>query len=179
MKKEDIKWAITITIFTFFLSMTFNLISDILVGNANLVGALFVLFAFILIGIVADIVGTAVAASTPAPFNAMAAKKVKGAKKAVFLVSNAAKVTNILNDVVGDICGIISGATVGVITIKVASIYSLGDTLVVGTILSGLSAALTVGGKAAGKGLAMTKTNEIIYAAARVVDVFTLGKKDE
>ena len=36
---------------------------------------------------------------------------MRGAKEAVWMVRNAEKVSSICNDVVGDICGIISGAT--------------------------------------------------------------------
>lgn len=177
-KKQDGKsWAIKITFLTFILSMSFNVISEALVGNAGLVGALFVLFAIIAIGIVCDMVGTAVTAEGVAPFNAMAANKVKGARKAVDLVSKASQVSNICNDVIGDICGIISGATVAIIIVKIAAIYNLKETVVISIILNGLVAALTVGGKALGKHISMNNSTEIVRKAAVFVELFSFRRR--
>ena len=170
-KKQDGKsWAIKITFLTFFLSMAFNVISESLVGNAGLVGALFVLFAIILIGIICDMVGT----EGVAPFNAMAANKVKGARKAVDLVKKASQVSNICNDVIGDICGIISGATVAIIIVKIASIYNLKETVIISVVLNGVVAALTVGGKAFGKHISMNNSTEIVRKAAVFVEFFSI-----
>lgn len=107
----------------------------------------------------------------------MAANKVKGAKKAVNLVKNASKVSNILNDVVGDICGIISGATVAVIIVKIASIYTIKDTLIITAVLNGFVAAITVGGKAFGKHIAMENASEIVRKAGYVSQFFSFSKK--
>ncbi len=175
---QDAKsWAIKITFLTFFLSMTFNVISESLVGNAGLVGALFVLFAIILIGIICDMVGTAVTTEGIAPFNAMAANKVKGARKAVDLVKKASQVSNICNDVIGDICGIISGATVAIIIVKIASIYNLKETVVISVVLNGVVAALTVGGKAFGKHISMNNSTEIVRKAAVFVEFFSIKRR--
>lgn len=177
-KKQDGKsWAIKITFLTFFLSMAFNVISESLVGNAGLVGALFVLFAIILIGIICDMVGTAVTTEGVAPFNAMAANKVKGARKAVDLVKKASQVSNICNDVIGDICGIISGATVAIIIVKIASIYNLKETVVISVVLNGVVAALTVGGKAFGKHISMNNSTEIVRKAAVFVEFFSIKRR--
>ncbi len=177
-KKQDGKsWAIKITFLTFFLSMTFNVVSESLVGNAGLVGALFVLFAIILIGIICDMVGTAVTTEGIAPFNAMAANKVKGARKAVDLVKKASQVSNICNDVIGDICGIISGATVAIIIVKIAAIYNLQETVVISVVLNGVVAALTVGGKAFGKHISMNNSTEIVRKTAVFLEFFSIKRR--
>ena len=41
-------------------------------------------------------------------YTAMASKRIRGAKHSIRLVQNSAMVANICNDVVGDICGIVS-----------------------------------------------------------------------
>ena len=64
----------------------------------------------ILVGILFDIIGTAVAAAEESALNAKAAKKVPGAREGVYLIKNADKVANFCNDVIGDICGTVSGA---------------------------------------------------------------------
>ena len=175
-KKSKWKWPLFITILTFFISITFSYVSDKLLGHAGLIGALIILVFFILLGIVTDLIGMAVAAADAAPFHSMAANKVKGAKYAVKLVSNASKVTNILNDVVGDICGIIVGSTIAVIVLKFASLYGFSDTALLSVMLSGFAAALTVGGKAVGKYFALSYTNAIVANTARILDIFRLKR---
>ncbi|MFQ9126695.1 MAG: hypothetical protein ACLR4Z_07780 [Butyricicoccaceae bacterium] len=69
---------------------------------------------------------------------------------------NAEKVSSICNDVVGDICGIISGATGALI---VDTYHLRCDVrrlkVAVSLLITGLVSALTIGGKAAGKGIAV------------------------
>ena len=106
-----IRWFITIFIITFTLSMTFSYISTTSISNLSIIPALIVLVVVILIGVIFDIIGVAVTCATEEEFHAMASKKVKGAKTAIKLIRSAPKVSNICNDVIGDICGIISGST--------------------------------------------------------------------
>lgn len=63
----------------------------------------------IFLGVIFDIIGTAVTAANETPFHAMAIKKIKEAKIAVQMIRNVSKVSIICNDVIGDVCGIISG----------------------------------------------------------------------
>lgn len=171
-------WTIEIIILTFILSMGFNIISQMTVSRANLVVALLLLLAIIFLGVLFDMIGTAAAAATLAPFNAMASRNIKAARTAVTLVQNASKVSSICNDVIGDICGIISGATVAIIIVKIASFYSLKDTVLLSTLLSGAVASLTVGGKAFAKHIAIAKATDIIYSAARVIEAVSIFKRD-
>ena len=80
-----------------------------------------VLFFFIALGIVFDMIGIAAASGTEREFHSMAAHKVRGAREAVWMLRNAEKVSSICNDVVGDICGIISGATGALIAANLAA----------------------------------------------------------
>ena len=179
LKKDKNKatlWTVKIIILTFALSMGFNLISQITLSRANLFLAFVILLVIILIGIVFDMIGTAVTSASLAPFNAMASRNLKGARTAVSLVKNASKVSSVCNDVIGDICGIISGATVAIIIAKTASIYSITDTMVVGTLLSGAAAALTVGGKAFGKHIAISKSTDIIIRTSSAIDTVNIFK---
>ena len=78
-----------------------------------------VVIIIILISIIFDIIGTAVTAADETPFHAMASRKLYGAKQAIKLIRNADKVSNFCNDVVGDICGVISGAASSYIIIEI------------------------------------------------------------
>ncbi|WDC83794.1 hypothetical protein PL321_14940 [Caloramator sp. mosi_1] len=81
----------------------------------------FVLISIIFVGIIFDIIGVAVTAAEEAPFHSLASRKVKGAKTAVKLIRNADKVSNFCNDVIGDICGVVSGAAGAIIISKLIS----------------------------------------------------------
>ena len=60
----------------------------------------------------------------------MAAHKEKGAKEALKLLRNADRVSSVCNDVVGDICGIVSGATGAVIVARLQTGLDLESVLI-------------------------------------------------
>lgn len=174
-KYSDWKWIMTITALAFVISFLFSFISELTLPNANLVVGIILVILFILLGILFDIIGVAVATADEKPFHSMAARKVKGAKTAVSFKKNASKVSSFCNDVIGDICGIISGSA-GV-TVAVYISETLNCSLLIATLLiTALIAAMTIGGKAAGKGLAMSKSNDILFIFAKVVAVFKREK---
>ena len=75
-----------------------------------MLAAFLLLFFIVALGILFDMVGVAVTAADEKPFHAMAAKKVPGAGKAIWLLRNADKVASFCNDVVGDSFGRHRGA---------------------------------------------------------------------
>lgn len=169
-KRYNLKWVGIISIWTFILSIIFNLITDGLVSKLDILPGFLVLIAIILIGIFFDIIGVAVTTAIEKPFHAMAANKVAEAKYAIRLVRNASQVSNFCNDVIGDISGIVSGAVGTTIIYKLISKYSINDTLVITVGLTSLIAAMTVGGKAFGKAFAMMYSEKIIFETARVLN---------
>lgn len=170
-------WIIRITIAAFFISVVLTFLSSGLISRINIVAAFFVLFLFILLGILFDIIGVAVASSDERPFHSMAAKKVKGAKQAIVLIRNSQKVSSFCNDVVGDIAGIISGVTVAVIISFFASSIQIQNTALLSICITGAVAALTIGGKAIGKTIAMNHANTIVYAVARFIHFISNREK--
>ena len=175
-KKKPMNWAVKATIITFVLSFFLGVFADVLSKNLNFVPALLVLVFIIMVGIIADMAGIAIATADEKTLNAMAARKMKGAKEALSLLKNAEKATSIFNDVIGDIAGIISGATGA--TIGVYVIGMLGDILTSGnaqigelitlSILSAVIASLTVGGKAVGKKYAIKNAEKIVYLVGKI-----------
>ena len=103
------RWVIRVFLIAVALSAAMSLCSGALLEDAGYVVATLILLLFIALGILFDIIGVAVTAANPKPFNSMAAHRVKGAKEALYLIRNAEKVASFCNDVVGDICGIVSG----------------------------------------------------------------------
>ena len=106
----DFKWVGIITLLAFIISLVFSSISQSIIPNAHVLISLVVVFVIILIGIIFDMVGMAVQVADVKVFNSMASKKIKGAKMALKMIKNAPKLSTICNDVIGDICGIISGS---------------------------------------------------------------------
>ena len=109
------RWALTAFLLAVGMSALLSFASESVLSQAGLILALLILVLFIVLGIVFDIIGVAVTAADPKPFHSMAAHKEKGAKEALSLLRNADRVSSVCNDVVGDICGIVSGATSAVI----------------------------------------------------------------
>ncbi len=153
---------------TFILGVLVTLPSQTLMKRMGLEIAFPALLGIILVGVVADIVGVAVAVADETPFHAMAAKKKKGARQAIRLVRNADRVASVLNDIVGDIVGTVSGAAGAAIVLRLVAFSSISES-VLGMLTVGGIAALTVGGKAAGKGLAIYRANEITFRVAQLL----------
>ena len=169
-KTLDKKWIISILFWTFILSGSISFFSDLLLANVNIYIACLLLIIIIAIGILFDIIGVAVTAADETPFHSMASRKVKGARTAVKLIRNADKVSNFCNDVIGDVCGIVSGATGAIIVSKILIINDSNYSSVMSLTVSAIIASITVGGKAIGKNFAIRESNNIIYSVAWLIE---------
>ena len=173
-KKEEepqILWILRIFCIAIALSAALSLASETVLGSAGLVLAVLVLLAFIALGIVFDIIGVAVTAADPRPFHSMAAHKEKGAAEAIRLLNNAERVSSICNDVVGDICGIVSGTTASVIVLRLNAAFSI-HALLLSVVVTALISGLTIGGKAMGKTVAITKSTKVVFLVGRIIHLF-------
>lgn len=175
MKKDSLRWFVTIFITTFILSITFSYISTNALNNLKVVPAILILIVVILVGIVFDIIGVAITVADEHEFHAKATKKIQGSKASIFLIRNSAKVANICADVIGDICGVLSGAISAIITSKITAQYGINFNLQF--IMSAMVASLTVGGKALGKNFATQKSTEIVHAVGKVMSIFIKENK--
>ena len=169
-------WIIKIIILTAILSAGFSLIAEIFISDLPIAAAVVILVALIVVGIIFDIIGVAVSTCDETPIIAMCAKKVKNAKYALPLVKNAAMVSNICNDVIGDICGIISGSAGAAITVRVVIDQGSTEELIISIIISTIISVATIGGKANGKKLAMRKNKEIVMLVGGIINFFKFGK---
>ena len=172
LKKErnkTIRWVVTIFIVTIFISGTISLLSDLIMENSSMAVAFLILLAIILIGIIFDIIGMAVASADEKPFHSMAARKVPGAQEAIKLLRNAERVSSICNDVVGDICGVVSGSASATIAVQILKEFDFSWPQIVSLAMSALAAGLTVGGKAIGKSFAVNSSTAIVHAVGKIV----------
>ena len=170
-KTVNVKWIVTIFLTTMVISAIFSSVSNALLGGADLIPAFCILLVIICIGIIFDIIGVAVTAADVKPFHSMAAHKAPGAQEALAMLRNAEKVSSFCNDVVGDICGVISGSASASIVVLILSQASLTGSVprLLDIAMASLVSGFTVGGKAIGKSFAMTGSTDIVYMAARVV----------
>lgn len=175
-KESKKKWIVLIFILSFIISSSISYVSDIFLNRVDIIIAFVILVVIILIGIVFDIIGMSVAAADEKPFHSMASRKVKGAKMSVSLIRNADKVSTFCNDVIGDICGIVSGTTGAVIVIKVVTNTDIQNAALLTLVISGAIASLTVGGKSIGKVFAISKSNNIVYNVAWILETFMMKK---
>jgi hypothetical protein len=172
MKKSNNKWILIVTLLAFGLSLLMSFVAGIILKNVTLIVSILVTFLFVLLGIIFDIIGVAVTSGDEVAFHSMSARRVRGGKAGVMLVRNASKVSSICCDVVGDICGIISGSagvTIVVLIIKLTNINELLISLIVTALIS----ALTIGGKAMGKSMAINKSTEVITIVAKILSLFS------
>ena len=171
---SEIKWFITIFITAFILSIVFSFISTTAIEGLSLIPAILVLLLVIFIGILFDIIGVAVMVGKESDFNAMAAKKIPGAKTSLNLIKNSEKVSNICADVVGDVAGVLSGSIAALIAFNITSEFGLSFN--VQFIISAIVASLTIGGKAIGKGIAQRNTTKIVGFVGKILKLFKKEK---
>ena len=168
----DWRWIFTIFFITVLISAVMSLISTNLLSSATLGVSFVILICIIAIGIVFDIIGVAVTAADEKPFHSMASRKVPEATQALKLIRNAGRVSSFCNDVIGDICGVISGSAAAVIAARVLILSKSKSEIFITLLLSAVVSGMTVGGKACGKSLAMNSSTAVVRTAARVLCFF-------
>ncbi|GLG00976.1 hypothetical protein Alches_10150 [Alicyclobacillus hesperidum subsp. aegles] len=180
MKKNDsrsanFKFVWTIAALTLPISAVFDTSTIFLNQTSWYIGAVIVLL-IVCIGALFDMLGMAAAAARETPFHAMASKRVYGARRAIAIVRNAEKVSSVCSDVIGDIAGVLSGAGALAVSVQVLlAVHAQGwaqEAWKIG--ITAVITALTVGGKAVGKTVAIHSPTPIILFAARVWETVAL-----
>ena len=167
-------WPLKVTIITLVLSAFFSFSTEIISSKSNLVVALLICVFLILISIIFDGIGVAATNCDIKPLTSMAAKKVPGSRIAIRLVQNSEKVSSICCDVIGDICGVISGACSAAIVLRIVQYYgTTSQQLWISIAASALIAAITVGGKAIEKTIAIRNSRDLVMLTARFLALFS------
>lgn len=172
-RNKSIRWVVTIFIVTILISGTISLISDEIMAVSTIPVAFSILLIIVLLGITFDVVGVAVTYADEKPFHSMAARKVPGGQEAISLLRNAERVSSICNDVVGDICGVVSGSASATIASQILHNFEFTSSHVVTLLMSALVAGLTVGGKAIGKTFAINSCTEIVSGVGKMIYYFS------
>ena len=176
-KSADKSWILKTIIITFTMSAIFNVLSSGVMQMVDIWIAVLILSAIILIGIIFDIIGVAVTTASEAPFHSMSAKKVRHADRAIRLVKEKDKVSNFCNDVIGDICGIVSGSASAAVVAYILKAATNINGFFLSLIVTATVASITVGGKALGKSIAIRYSNMIVYMSAKALSFLTFWRK--
>lgn len=173
IKKEtvNIKWISIIVLVAFLISFGLSFVAEITIPNIGLWLGIVVTLFFVFSGILFDIIGVSVTTADEAVFHSMNSRRVKGANVAVKFKKNADKVSTFCCDVIGDICGIISGAAATTIAAQLVTKFGFNPLITSLTIAATISS-LTIGGKAIGKSFAINKSDIILYEFAKFVSNF-------
>lgn len=162
-------WTLKVFLLTFILAVTFSIVANYL-GKFNNIILVICIISILLIGIIFDIIGVAVLSCDVKALHSRASQKLKGAKKAIKLTQKASTVSSFCNDVVGDVCGIVSGS---LITILVLNLFVNNNLSFWNVIFSSILSSLTVGGKAIGKKIAVKNADNIIYLAGKILSLLS------
>lgn len=167
MKKQN--WNLIVFILSFSLALVFSFLTNKLSNNASNIIMILLILLVIAIGIIFDMIGVAVLTAKESTFHAMSSKKIKGAKKATKLIKNNVKVASFCNDIIGDVCGIVSGGLGAVLAISMSKYI---DVTLATIITSAIISALTVTGKAIFKTVAVKRADKILFISAKILSIF-------
>jgi CBS domain containing-hemolysin-like protein len=157
---------------TFGVAIVVALLSAAVLEYLHPVAAVAVIVTLIVLGILLDMVGLAAASASEAPFHARAAKGAPEARAAVQLIRHAEVVSSVCNDLVGDVCGTVSGGAVAALVLRLVLVRSRLDGQLLTALALSVVAAVTVGGKAAAKRFALDHADVVLRRAAAVITRF-------
>ena len=178
--KYKIKWKWIITVFTasFVITSVLALLSNELLGSMSIIAAFVILIFFVVVGVTFDIIALAIATADEKPFHSMAARKIGSAKYAIKIIRSADKMSSIFSDIIGDIAGIVSGSTGAAIAAALFADTNFSNykSVIVNFTITGLIAAVTIGGKSFGKSIALNHNNDIVNIVSKIVYFFARFK---
>ncbi len=176
-KYDWLIWGLTVLCFSFVLTVVFSFLTEISINDQSpSYVCVIVLLILLILNIGCDVLANAIISSKPEAFHAMASNRIRGAKRAVSFCRNATKLSSIFADVIGDICGIVSGAAGAVLGTIIAGDSGTVIKLVCAIGVSSVIGALTVGGKAIFKHFAIKYNKQIVFGFAKFTTFFKKEK---
>lgn len=164
------------------LSFCFSVLSELLLSSTKslliTILSVLVLFLFIFIAVISDIIGVAMASADISPFTAMASKNIRGAKETIKLIKNADKASSFFCDIVGDACGVICGV-IGASIVGLIAVEGQVWNIIIAAVMSAVIAAITVFGKAVGKAIAIKDANNIVFRVGKFISIFKKHNKQK
>ena len=174
------KWAFKMFVVSLCLSSLFSLLSQTVLSHLGVILAAATIMLFIFVSVVFDMIGIAITSADESFFKTQLKNHVKGSTIAIKLKKHSEKVCSFCADVVGDICGILSGAAGACIIMSLAkNISNSSVVILISTLVSSLIAGLTILFKALMKGYAIKNANKIILRLGKLLEkLFFYNKKN-
>lgn len=168
---KKIKWLLTVGIVSFILSIVMSITSEGIIPRVNTIIGIIIILLFIFISVIFDMIGVAITAQDETPFHSMASKKIKGSAHSVKLLKNSDKLASICNDVIGDVCGVVSGSAGVLVASSISDYFAINKSIVV-LVVTALIASITITGKAYGKTIAINNSKYITEKVGKVLHKF-------
>ena len=168
-RNKTIRWIVIIFPVTILVSGSISFVSDVIMEGSSILVAFLILLAIVLLGVISDTIGLSVTSADEKPFHSMAARKVPGSQEAIRLLRNADRVSSICNDVIGDICGVVSGSASATIAAQVLQKFDFSWPQIISLLMSAMVAGLTVCGKAIGKTFALNSCTQIVSFVGKCI----------
>jgi len=163
------RWAFKILFIAVCMSFVFSLLSQTILSSIGIVMAILTFLFFIFISVVFDMIGVAITCASEDFF--LQRKEEKGASVALLMKKNSEKVCSFCNDVVGDICGILSGACGACVIMTITEhIETATFVVIVSSLVSAIIAGLTIFSKALMKSYAISNANSFILKIGKKIE---------
>lgn len=160
------------------LSSLFSLLSQSVLNALGAIVAGIMILIFIFISVVFDMIGIAVTSSEESFFEEKVLSDEPGSRVGLKLCKHSEKVCSFCADVVGDICGILSGAGGACIIMSISkNLSSASIVILISTLVSSLIAGLTILFKALMKGFAIKNANKLILKLGKLIEKSFFYKK--
>ena len=154
-------WVTKISLLAFSISLFLSLLSSLVLEKSGLILAILLLLIFMSLNVLSDMVGLAITSCQIESLKKIDNLEVQ--KKCLMLVRNSDKVSSILCDVIGDICGILCGVSGTIVTAYcIVRIEIVSLEIFVGAGVSAIIAGLTVLFKAISKNYAVKNSEKIV-----------------
>ena len=156
-----------------FMSLLFGFISESVISTSGIILASCIIFLFIFIAVIFDMIGIAAASADIEIFEIWERKGVRGAKKGIMLCNNSQKVCSFCADVVGDICSTLCGAGgVAIASLLTKNLQQNKYIMFISIFTSALIAGLTIFFKAIMKEKALKDSNKILLKLGKFLTIF-------
>ena len=173
MNKNSTKWAFKVFVLSISLSIIFSLFSQSLLPSLSPFFSIFVIVFFVFVSVIFDMVAVAFTSINKEQLEKY--KNENGYVMAVKLCERADKVASFGGDVVGDICGILSGAG-GVSLVVNMNIQDANLNLLVTCLVSSLIAGITIFCKAIMKTYALQNCEQIAIVTGAYLEASFFNK---
>jgi len=170
-KKRDI-WFVKAFVIAFALTMVFGILSEKILVNTSWQISIVVIIVLLSISLFFDMIGTAIIVVDPIPFNAMASKKIKGARNSIKIVKAQNMLASIFCDVIGDIGGILSGAMGVGLALALQSKTGAWYDEYISVFISALIAGFSISVKALLRMFAKRHSHTIVKKAGQLLSIF-------